>query len=808
MGETRHAEVLIVGGGIIGCSIAYHLTRHGKRDVVLLDKGGLTHGATWHAAGLVGQLRSSRNTTRMLQRSVALYDRLPQETGQEIDWKKVGSLRLASSRERLKELRRLATMARSFGLEMSILSPEEAQELFPLMSTRGVLAAAYVPSDGYIDPSSVTQALARGARTGGAEIIQRCRVERVEDDGRRVTAVETSRGRFTCDVFVNAAGMWSRELGRLSGVSIPVCALEHQYLITDPISDMPRDMPTLRDPDRLVYYKPEVRGLVVGGYEPLTRTFGEQGVPGEFERELLPGNFDRFGQLAELAAEVTPVVNEVGVRELINGPIPDSADGDFVMGRVPELQNYYVASGFLYGIAAGGGAGEMMAEWIVDGRTSIDLWPLDVRRFQPLHSTRAVLYPRALEHYAGHYRLHYPGEESEAARNLRRSALYHPLKAAGAVYGAKAGWERPRFFAPGADADTVERLAYEREACGWFAHVAAEHRAVRERVALIDQSSFAKLDIFGPDALEALERLAASRMDKPIGSVIYTQLCNERGGVEADVTITRRGEQEFYLVTGSGFATHDFEWVRSNIPEGMRVYCRETTSATAVINLCGPYAREVLTRVTEADVTNAAFPFASAREIVIGAASVLALRVGYVGELGWELHIPAEYAEHVYQLLWSAGEACGIANVGYMAIDSLRMEKGFVYWSADITPDYTPYEAGLGFRVALDKPHAFIGREALRAQREQGVMQRLCILSVEGSVPLYGGETILRDGRVVGLTSSANYGFSVERTIALGYLPVAEIEHDAFEIEAFGERHAAVRHAQPLYDPAFERLKA
>ena len=808
MGTTRHAEIVIVGGGIIGCSIAYHLTRLGKRDVVVLDKGGLTHGATWHAAGLVGQLRSSRNTTRMLQRSVALYDRLPDETGQEIDWKKAGSLRLASSPERLKELRRLATTARSFGLEMQIISPAEAQALFPLMSTDGVLAAAHVPDDGYIDPSSVTQALARGARQGGAEILQRCRVEQVIDDGRRVTAVETAQGRFTCDVFVNAAGMWSRELGRMSGVSVPACAVEHQYLITDPIPDMPTGMPTLRDPDRLVYYKPEVRGLVVGGYEPDTRAFGEAGVPAGFERELLPGNFDRFAQLAELAAEVTPVINEVGVRELINGPIPDSADGEFVMGRAPELDNYYVASGFLYGIAAGGGAGEMMAEWIVHGQTSLDLWPLDVRRFQRLHSTRHVVHQRALEHYAGHYRLHYPGEESAVARGLRRSPLYHPLKAAGAVYGSKAGWERPNFFAPDADPAVVSQLAWERESCGRYPFVAAEHAAVRERVALIDQSSFAKLEVRGPDALEALQYLAVSDMDKPVGSVIYTQLCNERGGIEADVTITRLGEQHFYLVTGSGFGIHDFSWVYANIPTERRVYCSDITSAKAVINLCGPRSREVLTRVTEADVTSAAFPFATAREIEIGAAHVLALRVGYVGELGWELHIPAEFAEHVYELLWEAGQDAGIANVGYVAIDSLRIEKGFVYWSADVTPDYTPFEAGLGFRVSLDKPSGFLGRDALAAQREAGVDRRLCMLSVEGNAPLYGGETILRDGRMVGLTTSANHGFTTGRTIALGYLPADDAQHERFEIEAFGERHTATRHARPLYDPTFERVRS
>ncbi len=807
MADRKHAEHLIVGGGIIGCSIAYHLTAMGARDVVILEKADLTHGATWHAAGLVGQLRSSRNTTRMLKMSVKLYDRLEEETGQAVDWKKVGSLRLASSPERVREVEQLATMAKSFGLDMEIISASEAQKLFPLMTTEGVLCAAYLPTDGQIDPSSVTQALAKGARDRGAKIVRDVRVEDVKSDGRQVTEVVTTDGTWTCDTFINASGMWSRELGRLSNIRIPACALEHQYIITDPIPEMPVDMPTMRDPDRLVYYKPEVRGMVIGGYEPNTVPFGDRGIPHDFGRELLGGNFDRFEQLAMLAAEITPVVNEVGIREVINGPIPYSADGDFVMGKVPEMDNYFVASGFLYGIAAGGGAGRMMAEWIMEGEPSLDLWPLDVRRFSDHHNTNYFMYNRAVDHYGHHYKLHFPGNETQAARGIRRSPLYYPLKEKGVVFGSRAGWERPNWFAP-EGVEAVDKMSFERSECNWFDAVAQEHKAVRERVALIDQTSFAKMELSGPGALGALQKLAVSNMDKPAGSVIYTQLCNERGGIECDLTISRIADDKFYVVTGSSFGVHDFNWIARHLPDDGSVVMNEVTSAFAVINICGPKSRDVLSSVCETDLSNDAFAFSTCKYIELGAASVLASRIGYVGELGWELHMPTEFAPHVYELLWETGQEFGIANVGYRAIDTLRMEKGYVYWSSEVTPDYTPYEAGLDFRVHLKLKGDFIGRVALEKQKADGVEQNLCTFSVEQPVSLYGGETIYLNGEYVSLTTSGNFGHSVGKSIAFGYLPADIAKQQNFEIEAFGKRYAARRQDACLYDPDMERLKA
>lgn len=803
--ETKH---LIIGGGIIGCSIAYHLAKNGEKDVVLLEKASLTEGATWHAAGLVGQLRSSRNTTRMLKRSVAMYDRLEEETGMAFDWKKVGSLRLAATKERLLEAKRLTTMARSFDLEMHMITAEEAKELFPYIDSTGLLGAAFIPSDGHVDPASLTQAIASAARKHGATIKQGVKVDDFEVTNGRITKVITSDGEYTADVVVMAAGMWSRELGAKLGMRVPACAVEHQYIVTEPLPDVDlvKRLPTLRDPERLVYYKPDAGGrLVIGGYEEGTLPFGDKGIPGEFVRQLLPDNLERFGPLAELAAEVTPIINEVGVRSVINGPIPYSADGDFVMGWAPEVENLMMATGFLYGIAAGGGAGEMVAEWITDGRPSLDLWPLDIRRFGPHHGTKAFMYPRAVEHYAHHYKMRYPGQEHESARELRLSPLYGILKDNGAVYGSKNGWERPLWFAP-EGVEPVDQLDFLEP--GWHKFAADEHKAVREGVALIDQSSFAKFEMIGPGSLDILQRLAACNMDRPAGSIIYAQLCNEKGGIEADLTITRLGKDHFYIVTGSGFGTHDADWIRRHMPKDGSVRLIEMTSARAVINICGPKARDVLQAVCEQDVSNEAFPFGTAQEIVVGAAPVRAARIGFVGELGWELHVPTEFGAHVYKALRAAGEAHGIRDVGYRAIDSLRLEKSYLYWSGDISPDYTPVEAGLGFRVHLKSGGDFLGRDVLAKQKSEGPKHKLCTFVTDASLPLYGGETILHDGKTVSLATSAGFGHTVGKTIIFGYLDSSLWDHEAFEVEVFGDRHAIQRVDGPLYDPENERLKA
>ncbi|MDF3415486.1 FAD-dependent oxidoreductase [Sulfitobacter sp. M57] len=799
------AKHLIIGGGILGCSIAYHLTRMGEKDVVLLERANLTEGATWHAAGLVGQLRSSRNTTRMLKKSVEMYDRLQNEDGLQFDWKKTGSLRLAATKERMLEAKRLATMARSFDLDMQIISPSEAKELFPLIEERGLEGAAFIPTDGYVDPASLCQAVAGAARRQGANIRQNVEVLDFNVTDGRITSVETTEGRWEAETIILATGMWSREIAAKLGLKIPACAVEHQYIITESTGNEIGHYPTLRDPERLVYYKPDVGGrLVVGGYEDATLPFGDTGIPGKFVRQLLPENLDRFLPLAELAGKVTPVINEVGIMQVINGPIPYSADGDFVMGWQPGYQNLMLATGFLYGIAAGGGAGEMIAEWVVDGQPSLDLWPLDVRRFGPHHGTRAFMYPRAVEHYAHHYKMRYPGQEHETIRQLRLSPLYQRLKDQGAVYGSKNGWERPLWFAPNG-VEPLDQLDFLTP--GWKAFAAKEHMAVRENVALIDQSSFAKFEIIGTGVLAALQRLCVSNMDKPVGTIIYTQMCNAKGGIEADVTFIRLAKDRFYLVTGSGFGVHDSDWIERHLPDDGSVHVIEVTSAMAVINIAGPNARKVLAAASESDVSNAALPFSTARDIIIGAAPVRAARIGYVGELGYELHIPTEFAAHVYDRLWQAGKAHGITNVGYRAIESLRMEKGYVYWSGDISPDYTPIEAGLGFRVHLKSKGDFIGRRILEAQKTVGVQRRLCTFVTPENLPLTGGEAVLLGEKLVSLATSVGFGWTVGQTIIRGYLEKEHWDTSDFTLEVFGDRHPITQVEGPLYDPQNVALK-
>lgn len=800
----RSAEIVIIGGGAIGCSIAYHLAKAGKTDIVVLEQFQLTHGATWHAAGVVGQLRPSRNVTRMLQKSIELYDVLEEDTGQPIDWKKVGSLRIASSKDRMKEFRRSATTAKSFGLDMQLLSPKEAQDLFPIMTLDGVEGATFIASDGYIDPASLCQALAAGARKRGVKFVQNCQVTGCRAEGRRVVELQTTLGPIHTETVVNASGMWGHELGKLMGTRVPAFAVEHQYLITDPIPDLPKGMPTVRDPDLLLYWKPEVRGIVVGGYESNTLAFARDGIPPGWDQQLIQENYERFEQLAINAARRTPVVGTVGVRSMINGAIPISADGDFVMGRVSELDNLFVSCGFIYGIAAAGGAGLAMAEWILEGRPTNNLWPLDVRRFNFHHSTKYFMYDRAIEIYAKHYAMKWPVEEHTSIRNIRCSPLYFPLKEQRAVFGSRAGWERPNWFAP-PGVDPIDKPSFDWP--NWFEHVGNEHRQVREGVGMIDLSSFAKMEMFGPKALAALQNLTVADVDRPVGSVIYTQLCNERGGIEADITLTRLDDDRFYVITGTAYGDHDFGWIHRHLPTDGSVRTLNTTSAYAVINLCGPKARDVLAKVAEESVSASDFTYAQMKHLTVGAAPVMALRVSFTGELGYELHIPSEYAVHVYRVLKDAGADLGIIDFGYRALNSLRMEKGYALWATDLTPDYSPYHSGLGWVIAKDKGD-FIGRKALEEIATQGADRRLCVFKLDRKAPVNGGEAILRNGKVLGVTTSADYGHTVGAPIVYGYIATSETANENFEVEVYGETFSATLTEEALYDPTGQRFLA
>ena len=797
------ARIVIVGGGAVGCSIAYHLAQLGATDVLLLERSTLTSGCTWHAAGLVGQLRGKSNLTRMMQMSAQLYARIGEETGQDVGWHGTGSLRLASSENRWLELKRSATTARGIGFELQLLSPREAFDKFPLIDLDGVVGAAYVPSDGYVDPYGLTHAYAKGARAGGVRIVEGVTVTGVERRAKRVTAVLTAHGRIRCEIVVNAAGLWARQFGELAGIELPVTVVEHQYLVTEKTDRIPTGLPSLRDPDNNFYLKPEAGAFAIGGWEEGTvAPYGDGRLPLDFGQQLFQQNLERLERFVLPASTRLPLLDELGIRTVINGPIPVSADGEPIIGRHPALDNYFLACGFTAGIAGSGGAGRVLAHWIVDGDPGMDLWAFDVRRFSQHQASPAYLHDVGIETYAAYYKMSWPNEERVAARGARRSPFYDKLLAAGAVMGSKNGWERPNWFRRPGVADPTHESFYRLL---WRDTVGAEHHRVRNGVALIDMSSFTKFEIGGPGALTSLNWLAAANLDKPVGTATYTQLCNERGGIEADLTIVRIAGDRFYIVTGSGFGTRDGGWVQSHLPADGSVVFSDVTSSRAVLNLCGPLARRVLEKVTGDDVSHAGFPYMSAKTIRIGLAPVLAVRITYVGELGWELHIPAEYAGYVFDTLLDAGREFGIGHAGYRAIDTLRMEKRYLYWSADISPDYNPYEAGLGFAVALGKDD-FLGRDALLKIKAEGVRQKLCCLLLERPLSVYGGETILCDGRVVGSTTSGNYGYTVGRSIVFGYLPVEYAQSDTFEVEAFGERSPAQWIDGCAYDPSRQRI--
>ncbi len=812
-GFPTQARAVIIGGGIIGVSTAYHLAKLGWKDTVVLERHKLTSGSTFHAAGLVGQLRSSAGITQLLGHSVALYKMLEQETGLATGWKMNGGLRLACNAERWTEVKRQATTARSFGLEMHLLTPKEAQALWPLMDVSDVIGAAFLPTDGQANPSDITQSLAKGARQHGALIYEDTEVTGIEVEAARVKAVVTSRGRIACEVAVNCAGQWAREVGRMAGVNVPLVSVEHQYMITEPIPGVTSTLPTLRDPDRLTYYKEEVGGLIMGGYEPNPIAWGQNGIPAGFNYQLLQQNWDHFQQLVEQAMSRVPALQTAGIKELVNGPESFTPDGNFILGEAPELRGFFVGAGFnAFGIASGGGAGKALAEWIAGGEPPFDLWPVDIRRFGRSHSDETWVRKRTLEAYSKHYTMAWPYEEHSSGRPLRRSPLYDRLKAQGACFGEKLGWERPNWFA--AEGERPEDI-YTFGRPNWFAAVAREHTATRERVALFDQSSFAKFLVIGKGAEAALSWICANDVTRPAGSLVYTQMLNARGGIECDLTVSRIAQDRYYIVTGTGFATHDFDWISRNIPVGLDAHVIDMTSAYAVLSLMGPRSRDVLQKLTRDDVSNAGFPFGQVRNICVAGAPVMALRVTYVGELGWELHIPTEFAATLYDALMEAGAEFGIANAGYRAIESLRLEKGYRAWGADIGPDHTPLEAGLAWAVKLKTSIPFLGREALERQKQGKPKKFLCGFTLDDpSVVLLGRETIFRNGERAGWLSSGGFGHTIGKPIGYGYVrheggvDAAYLETGRYELEVATETVPCRLHLKPLYDPQMLRVRA
>ncbi|MBU4528125.1 MAG: FAD-dependent oxidoreductase [Hoeflea sp.] len=807
------AQIVVIGGGIIGCSTAYHLARDHKADVILLEQGQLTSGSTWHAAGLVGQLRSSASITKVLKYSVDLYKRLDQETGLETGWKMSGCLRLATNQDRWIEYRRLATTAQSFGMDMQLLSPQEAKAMFPLMQVDDLVGASWLPTDGQASPSDITQSLAKGARMHGARIFENVRVTGFEMKDSRILAVKTSKGDIACEKVVNCAGQWARQLGAMAGINVPLQPVKHQYVITEKIEGLSSDAPTIRDPDRRTYFKEEVGGLCFGGYEPDPQGWTMDDVPDQFQFQLFDDDYDHFEQHMMQAIERVPALNSVGVKQMINGPESFTPDGNFILGAAPECVNMFVGAGFnAFGIASGGGAGWVLAQWVIDGEAPLDLWVVDIRRFSEMHKDRQWVNDRTLEAYGKHYAIGFPHVEYESGRPLIVSPLYKRLKSHSAVFGSKLGWERPNWFAPeGMEPRDVPTMGQPN----WFGAVGDEHRHVREKVGIFDQSSFAKYEISGSDALSALSRICANDVSKPEGRLTYTQLLNTRGGIEADLTVARLSDDRFYLVTGTGFRTHDLAWIREHVPEGADVRIDDITEAYGTLSLMGPHARDVLSKVTDADVSNEAFPFAHVREIEIAGAKVRALRVTYVGELGWELHIPIEATGDVFDALMEAGKPWEIRPIGYRALESLRLEKGYRAWGSDITPNDTPFEAGLGWAVKRTSNTGFIGDAALAAVAGLPLTKRFAGFVIDGSdALLVGRETILRNGEPVGYLTSGGYGYTIGKSIGYGYVrnldgvTDAFLEEGEYELVIALDRVPAKIGLKPFFDPANTRVKA
>ncbi len=809
-----HAQAVIIGGGVGGTSVAYHLAERGWTDIVLVDRAELTSGSTFHSAGLVGQLRSSVTLTKMMMYGSELYRRLAAETGTDPSWHEVGSLRLASSPERYEELRRQAGWAKSFGLPLELIGPEDARALFPLMSTEGVLGAVYLPTDGWLDPSGLGLALAAGARQRGAQIRTHTRVVGIGTARGRVTSVTVEhkgeRQEIRADVVVNAGGMFAPEIGRMVGVNVPIIPMAHEYVFTEPIEGVHPGLPQLRDPDNLVYFREEVGGLCMGGYERHPAPWSLDGIPPDFNGKLLAPDWPRFAEIMDGAVRRVPAIGDAGINRMINGPEAFTPDNEFILGE-SEVGGFFVAAGFCaHGIAGAGGIGRQMASWIVDGEPELDLWKMDIRRFGAAYRSQAYTLARTTEVYATYYDIHYPNEERQAGRPLRTSPTYEIFQGLGAAFGEKSGWERPNWFESNADAGDEGLRPRGWAGQHWSPAIGVEALATRQAAGLFDETSFAKLEVSGPGALAFLQRMCSNDIDRPVGTITYTQLLNRRGGIEADLTVTRVAPTMFLLVTGTAVGNHDAAWLRKHLPDDGSVTLRDNTSARICFGLWGPRARDILATVARDDVSDAAFPYLSAREITVGSVPVLALRVTYVGELGWELYAPTEYGRALWSTLWEAGRPHGMVAAGYRAIDALRLEKGYRVWSSDITPDETPYEAGLGFAVALDKEPEFIGHDALVIARAAGPRKRLrCLVLDDPRSVCLGNEPVRVGGQIIGRVTSGGYGFAVERSIAYAYLPpdgAAIGTHG--EVEVFGEWVGFEVAREPLWDPKGERLRS
>ena len=813
MDLPNQASVVIVGGGIIGCSLAYHLTLRGCRDVVLLERKQLTCGTTWHAAGLVGQLRATYNLTRLAQYTTNLYASLEQETGQATGFRQTGSIAIATHQARFEELKRGASMAKCFGLEVQTLTPSEIASMWPGVTVSDVVGGVYLPKDGRTNPIDTTQALAKGAKSRGARIFENCAAQEILIEHGKAVGVRTEFGTIRADMVVNCAGMWAHELGAKAGTTVPLHAAEHFYIVTEPMEGLHSNLPVLRDPDGCAYFKEDAGKLLVGWFEPVAKPWGMKGIPETFSFESLPDDLEHIEPLLAAAMHRTPALEKTGINLFFNGPESFTPDDRYLLGETPEVRNLFVAAGFnAIGIQSAGGAGKVLADWMLDGHPPMDLWDVDIRRVMPFQRNRSYLRDRTVESLGLLYAMHWPFRQPETARGVRRSILHDRLAAHGACFGETAGWERPNWYAP-AGVKAEYEYSYGRQ--NWFDYSAAEHQAVRNAVGIFDQSSFAKFVVQGPDAEAVLNRISANNMSVPVGKVVYTQWLNERGGIEADLTVTREALDRYLVVTAAATQTRDFSWLQRNIPADARAMAIDVSSSMAVLGVMGPRSRELLRQLTDADMSPAAFPFGTSQIIDLGYARVRASRITYVGELGWELYIPTECAPGVFDALMQAAPSVGGCLAGYHALNSLRMEKGYRHWGHDISDEDTPLQSGLGFAVAMKKPGGFIGLEALQAQKEAGLTRRLVQFALDEATPLlYHNEPICRDGAIVGRISSGMFGHHLGKSLGMGYVECQTqgeapevILQGKYEIEVAGVRYSAQPSLAPLYDPSSARIK-
>lgn len=807
------ARAVIIGGGIIGCSVAYHLTKLGWNDVVLLERKSLTSGTTWHAAGLIAQLRNSANMTRLAKYSQELYGDLEAETGLATGFKRVGSISVALTTERLEELLRTAAMARAFGVDAQELSPNEVKEKYPLLNMDGVVGGVWLPKDGQGDPGNIALALAKGARMRGAMITEQTKVTGITKNGNRATGVDWATGDETghieTDFVVNCAGMWAQDVGKMAGVNVPLHACEHFYIVSEPIKGL-TPMPVLRVMDECAYYKEDAGKIILGAFEPVAKPWAMNGIPEDFEYDQLPEDFDHFEPILEAAINRMPLLAEAGIHTFFNGPESFTPDDAYHLGRAPEVENYFVAAGFnSIGIQSAGGAGMALAQWMDDGEKPFDLGDVDIGRMQPFQGNKTYLFERSKEALGLLYADHFPYRQKATARGIRRSPFHQHLLDEGAVMGEAAGWERANWFANEGQARHYE-YSWKRQ--NWFENAAAEHRAVRENVGIYDMTSFGKIRVEGPDAEAFLNYVCGADMSVPTGKIVYTQFLNRRGGIEADVTVTRLSDTAYLVVTPAATRPADQVWMQRLIGD-FRVVLTDVTAGEGVLAVMGPNARALLKQISPADFSNENNPFGMAQEIEIGMGLARVHRVSYVGELGWEIYIPSDMCGHVFETLWQAGQGIDAKLCGMHMMDSCRIEKGFRHFGHDITCEDHVLEAGLGFAVKTTKPK-FVGRDAVLAKKENGLNARLLQFILEDSEPLlYHNEPVLRDGEIVGYLSSGNYGHTLGAAIGLGYVPckgetVDQVLASTYEIDVAGVRVKARASLRPLYDPKSERVRS